>query len=312
MTSPLQIRPVLETDLDEADRIFRLAFGTFMGMPDPTQFAGDSDWIRTRWRANPSNALAALAGDRLAGTNFITRWGSFGFFGPLTVHPDYWDRGVGKQLLGPTIDLLESWGLAQMGLYTFSQSPKHVSLYQKYGFRPRFLTPVMLKKLGDAPAQPPSARKLSDSKQDQSGFIAACNAVADANFSGLDLRHEIDAVAKQKLGDTLLLDGGEGFAVCHTGKGSEAGTDVCYVKFAAVRPGAGAENNLSNLLAAAEAFARGQGAKVIIAGVNTARTAAYETLQRSGYRIQYQGIAMHRPNDPAFSRPDAMIIDDWR
>jgi pimeloyl-ACP methyl ester carboxylesterase len=30
-----EIRPLAETDLAAADRIFRLAFGTFVGLPDP-------------------------------------------------------------------------------------------------------------------------------------------------------------------------------------------------------------------------------------------------------------------------------------
>jgi hypothetical protein len=86
------IRPLLERDLAAADRIFRLAFGTSLGLPDPLQFAGDSDWVRTRWLADPSTALAAELDGELVGSNFVTGWGSVGFFGPLSVRPDLWDR----------------------------------------------------------------------------------------------------------------------------------------------------------------------------------------------------------------------------
>jgi hypothetical protein len=34
----LIIRPLTAQDLSEADRIMRLAFGTFMGAPEPEQF----------------------------------------------------------------------------------------------------------------------------------------------------------------------------------------------------------------------------------------------------------------------------------
>lgn len=46
---------------------------------------------------------------------------------------------------------------------------------------------------------------------------------------------EIEAVDAQGLGDMLLLleDDLAGFAVCHTGPGTEAGSGACYVKFAA-------------------------------------------------------------------------------
>ena len=92
----ITVRPLQEEDLDAADRIMRLAFGTFIGLPDPTQFMGDADYVRTRWHANPENAFAAEVDGRLAGSNFATNWGSVAFFGPLTIHPEFWDRGVGK------------------------------------------------------------------------------------------------------------------------------------------------------------------------------------------------------------------------
>jgi len=84
------VRPLRERDLDDADRIFRLAFGTFLGLPDPSRFGGDTDFIRSRWRANPEGVFAAEIDGTLVGSNFATRWGSFAFFGPLTVRPDLW------------------------------------------------------------------------------------------------------------------------------------------------------------------------------------------------------------------------------
>jgi hypothetical protein len=44
------------------------------------------------------------------GSNFVTRWGSFGFFGPLSVEPRLWDQGVAQRLLDPTIELFQKWG----------------------------------------------------------------------------------------------------------------------------------------------------------------------------------------------------------
>lgn len=35
------IRPLSEPDIPEADRIMHLAFGTFLGLPDPLAFVGD-------------------------------------------------------------------------------------------------------------------------------------------------------------------------------------------------------------------------------------------------------------------------------
>ena len=75
------IRPLIESDIPVADRIFRLAFGTFLGIPDPLQFFGDADYIRTRLRADPSAAFAAEANGELVGSNFVANWGSVGALG---------------------------------------------------------------------------------------------------------------------------------------------------------------------------------------------------------------------------------------
>ena len=45
----VSVRPLREGDLSEADRIIRLAFGTFLGLPDPMTFMGDAGYVRTRW-----------------------------------------------------------------------------------------------------------------------------------------------------------------------------------------------------------------------------------------------------------------------
>jgi hypothetical protein len=79
LTGSVKIRPLSEDDLDEADRIMRTAFGTFLGLADPMSFMGDADYVRTRWAAEPASALAAEVDGRLVGSNFVTRWGSWDF-----------------------------------------------------------------------------------------------------------------------------------------------------------------------------------------------------------------------------------------
>jgi hypothetical protein len=90
MIENVNIRPLQESDLPKADRILRLAFGTFVGLPDPMTFFGDADVVRTRFLANPAGALAAEINGELVGSNFVTNWGSVGFFGPLSIRPDLW------------------------------------------------------------------------------------------------------------------------------------------------------------------------------------------------------------------------------
>src|SRR6185503_7569476 len=131
------VRKMREDDLDEADGIMRLAFGKFLGLPDPTKFMGDANYVHTRYRADPLAALTAEVDGKIVGSNFALDWGTVGIFGPLTVHPDYWDKGLARLLLDETMKIFEGWGTRHIGLFTFAQSIKHVRLYQKYGFWPR-------------------------------------------------------------------------------------------------------------------------------------------------------------------------------
>ena len=137
------IRPLQEGDLDAADRVMRIAFGTFLGAPDPMMVFGDLDYVRSRFAAEPTWAFAAELDGEVVGSNFATRWGSFGFFGPVTVRVDLWDRGIAGRLMEPIMDLFDQWQVRQAGLFTFPQSPKHIGLYQKFGFWPQYLTPLM-------------------------------------------------------------------------------------------------------------------------------------------------------------------------
>src|SRR5215469_1714632 len=132
-----------EKDLPEADRILRLAFGTFLGAPDPETFWRDRDYIRSRARAAHVVSFGAKLDGELVGSNFATNWGSFGFFGPLTVRPDLQERGIARALLDSTMAQFDAWGTRHVGLFTFAQSAKHIALYQKYGFYARFLTAIM-------------------------------------------------------------------------------------------------------------------------------------------------------------------------
>ena len=311
----IAIRALRAEEVDEADNIFRLAFGTSIGLPDPTTFAGDAQPLHCRWRADPASVLAAEVDGRLAGTNVVTRWGSFGSFGPLTVHPDLWDAGVASALMEPTVARFDAWGLDHSGLYTLSNSPKHLHLYGKFGYWPRFLTGIFERDLtGAGAAVAGDAVRLTEAGE-RGARIAACSALTDAVWPGLDVRHEIEAVLAQDLGDVLLLpgrDGVDGLAVAHTGPGSEAGSGRCYVKFAAVRPGPAAGETFTRLLGAVETFATGTGARTLVAGLNTARTAASARLLAAGFRAVQYGVAMQRPGVEGFNRPDAFVLDDWR
>lgn len=315
----VRVRPLEAGDLEGADRILRVAFGTHWGLERPEEAFGDADPVRTRFRADPAAAFGAELGAELVGSNFATRWGRFGFFGPLSVRVDLWGQGIAGHLVEAALAYLDAAGVAQAGLFTFPESVKHVGLYTKYGFWPRHLVAVLEQALEDgapAAASAPTTFATEAATRGADAVLGACRRLTDALCDGLDLEREVRAVDDQGLGDTVLCldDDGEldGFAVCHLGAGSEAGTGRCYVKFAAARPGRAAPARFERLLDACAALARAKGAATISAGVSTAREEAHRALLRRGWRATRNGIAMLRPNVPGLDRPGVYVLDDLR
>ena len=309
------IRPLEEHDLEEAGRIVRTAFGTFFGAPDLDTFWTDRDYVYGRHGAEhvASFAVDDVVG-KLAGSNFATRWGSVGFFGPLSIRPELWNQGLAQPLVAAVRDAFDGWGTTHDGLCTFCQSTKHVWLYQKFGFYPRFLTALML-----APAKPgklpENARYTALSAGDRKAVEDATFDLTNSLYDGLDLRAEIRTCTGRGLGDALLIwDGSRlaAFAVCHWGPASEAGADCLFIKFAAVRPGPGADERFARLLDAAEALTIDCGMKAVFAGINLSREEAYRQMMARGFRSQAQIVTLHRPNEPGYSRPGVYVLDDWR
>jgi predicted N-acetyltransferase YhbS len=309
------VRPLAERELSEAQRIVRRAFGTFMGVQDLDNFWTDFDYVYGRFGAEHTASFAAEKEGELAGVNFATNWGRVGFFGPLSVRPDLWNGGIAQPLVEAVCQQFDLWGTRHAGLCTFPHSTKHVWLYQKFGFYPRYLTALMA-----APANRRSvaaeARYSTLTPDGRREAEDASRVLTDQVFEGLDLRAEIRTVAARGLGDTLLVWDGSGrlaaFAVCHWGPASEAGEGCLFIKFGAVRPGAGAADRFSALLDAADALANSVGMANVLAGVNTSREEAYWQMLARGFRSRMHLILMHRPNEPGYSRAGVFVLDDWR
>ena len=214
------------------------------------------------------------------------------------------------------------------GLFTFAQSPKHIYLYQKYDFWPRFLTSIMTKKTSDENNEKRlelSQRydsqhevRFSEIQNDVKSLILDdCKYLTNGIFPGLDLQKEILAVDSQKLGDTILLYDSPGnkligLAICHYGKGTEAGSNVCYIKFAAISTDSNSHSNFTRMLNSVELMALEKGIFKITAGSNMERHEAYKAMINHGFKSEFQGVSMHKGNKQGYNIPTAYIIDDWR
>ena len=311
----IKVGPLKESELEEANHIVRLAFGTFLGLPNPLDFMGDRDLITPRFRSTNVKVVAARDNGRLIGSNVAIRWGSFAFFGPLTILPEYWERGVAQRLLESTMTIFDKWGVRRTGLFTFPHSAKHIGLYQKFGYWPGYLTAIMMRTPDTHSASADAPVLLSSlTKAQREQAIQASANLTNAIDKGLDLTGEIRAAIAQRTSEVVLtytrnvLDG---FAVCLNGPGSEGGEKTCYVKFGAARGGAGAGKRFDKLLNACDAFAASRGA-TIEGGMNLACEDAYRRMRSHGYRAAMNGVAMQRPHVPGYNRANTYIMSDWR
>jgi GNAT superfamily N-acetyltransferase len=314
--SGIVVRPMVTDDLAEADRINRIAFGTFFSLDDPGKFRGDGDAVHGRFDTNPDGSFSADLDGRMVACGFVSDWGGVGILGPLTVDVDYWGRGIARKMLDSMIEYMDTKKFGLRGLFTHPQSATHIRLYETYGFWMQRITAVMDKTVEGDAAMPGDAVLFSSLTGDgQAEALASCRGLTQSIYPSLDVSGEILSIHRNRFGDTILLGGEnglDGFACCHQGAMSEAGSLQTLVKFAAIRPGSGAAESFSKLSACCEGFAVLRGTARLVAGTNTGREECYKALLKSGFRTWMNGIAMICPDDPGYNVPGAYVIDDWR
>jgi GNAT superfamily N-acetyltransferase len=320
----MEIKALNNSHLPEIEELVRVAFAKHLGLADPNLFNSGASFA-TRFEIAPDGAFGTFIDNKLVAAIFCTPWGSFGFFGPLVVLPDYWGSGLAQALIAKANQFFLDKNINLAGLYTFSNSPKHLALYQKFGYWPKQLTVLMSKEVSQqispdtrehSEAEATATRQSNlfsqlDSAQ-QKAHLESARILCDAIYPGLDLSVEIKALASCKVGETIFIknenDATVGFAVCHYGHGSEATSNSCYIKFAA----ASTDEHFSRLLSECLKHSSEVGVTHILAGINTARHEAYKIMLENGFKIKVVGVAMLTAQHDGFNRPGVFAIDDWR
>ena len=199
----IAIAPLGRDDLPEADAVLRLAFGTQEGLADPSRFAAGAEMVRSRWATGPVGAFKATADGTLVGSAFVTCWGSFAVFGPLTVRPGHVGPRRRVTALGGLRAAPRELGRDGAPASTrCPRAPKHIHLYRKHGFWPGALTALTEKTVTASPGTVETHGSLYGR---DATTLEACCELTDAIYPGLDLRREFDAVAEQGVGDVVLV-----------------------------------------------------------------------------------------------------------
>jgi GNAT superfamily N-acetyltransferase len=261
---------------------------------------------------------------KIVGASIAVCWGSVGLFGPVAVLTPYQNQKIAQQLLKASQGFFDENHVALEGLVTYPYSPKHLMLYQKFGFKPKALVAITGKSLERRESAPPPKpargapqiqRFSAYEESRKKGLLGRLRALTNKICKGLDLTKEIEIVNGLGLGDTLILEKDRavtGFAICHTPGVSEAPQGALYIKYAAIDPGRRRPEHFAQLLAAAEEFALSAGCQRMIAPVYTAYWRAYQTLLAAGYQMEMLMIRMKRGKNIDYEKEEDFILDDWR
>jgi GNAT superfamily N-acetyltransferase len=324
----IKVRRVRKGDLSRIREVLESAFADFYERQlgsRPRQVFGGAQYVHHRWLMEPWGCYVAEENDsKIVGASIAVCWGSVGLFGPVGVLTPYQNQKVAQGLLKATQAFFDENRVTLQGVATYPYSPKHLVLYQKFGFKPKALVALTGKSLErrelQSPSKPvrgtPQIQRFSAFEESKrKALLVRMRALTGRIYRGLDLTKEIEIVNGLSLGDTLLLEKDRaivGFAICHVPGASEAPTGALYVKYLAIDPSRRRPELFAQLVAACEDYGIAAGCQRIIAPVYTAYWRAYQSLLASGYQMDMLMIRMKRGNQVEYEREDDLILDDWR
>lgn len=306
------VRELRASDLPAAKEIHRAAFTAFLKTGERVE---DRNFVESRFRCFPQGALAGEVSGALVGASFLAHWGSLAVLGPTVVKPTGWTGNAGRLMLEEAVERARALGCRYLSGFTFSNSSRHIELFQKLGFWPRLLTTVFARPIKPPTSPTPATLFSAVAEPERAGLLTRVAVLTGSWLEGLRLDVEIQALAREGMGETVVLfeeDRVVGLAVCHLGAGSEALAQGCYIKFGGVASGPGAAERFDRLLAAVETVASARGCNRLTLGMNAARRPAYQHLMGQGFVAVEVGVAMHYGDDPLYSAPQHWVIDDWR
>jgi hypothetical protein len=293
----VQVRRVRKGDLSRVKDVLEHTFGDFLerqlGTRPRQAFAG-AQYVHHRWLMEP--------------------WGCF-------VAEEDNAKIVGAAL---TQEFFDENKTTLQGVMTYPTSPKHLALYHKFGYEPKYLTALMHRQLDRGAPRPATklakgpltARRFSTLEETKKkASLARFHKITNGICRGMDLAKEIEIVDGLALGDTLLLERGRdliGFAIVHTPGVSEAPTGALYVKYMAIEPAQKRVEHLEQFVAAVEDFGHDLGVQRVILPVYLRYWLAYSTLVRCGYQTDFTMLRMQKGKQEDYEDPTHLVLDDWR
>jgi len=294
------IRPMREEDMDPVREVDRRAFGAWW-----RQLRGEGTELPPRTRRNvlalrekdPEGCFVAEEDGRVVGLIFSRTWGGVGWFGTFAVLPEYQGRGIGKRLIGASLEYLRRDPERVIGLETMPESPYNLGLYLRQGFQVRLPTLLLGKDLEPSTGGDVGLPRWSSVDEDtRQRWLADLREATGRIHPRLDYTKEIVSTARHRLGETLVLTDGSraiGLSTVWLTSSREGGGDEwAGVQVMALHPTHTDEETFRALLDATEALARAHGKRRLALPVNARHTWALERLLHWGYRVERVTVRM--------------------
>ena len=325
--SPL-IRRVRKGDLAKVRDVIEQAFGDFFERQvgtRPRQVFGGAQYVHHRWLMEPWGCFVAEESDgKIVGAAIAVMWGTLGLVGPIAVLTNHQNQDIGQQLLLASQEFFDENKATLQGVATYPYSPKHLVLYQKFGYKPKGLVAIMTKHLdrrenAPAPKTPKpglTVRRYSSLEEARKKpAMLKLRRITNHIWRGMDVGKEVEIVDGLALGDTLLLEKGReliGFAVVHVPPNSEAPHGAVYIKFLAIDARHRKPEHLHALLSGVEDLAANAQLGQVVAPVYTYYWTAYQTLFERGYHVDFTMVRMKRGKQEDYEDGSDLVLDDWR
>ena len=326
----IKFRRVRKGDLSRIREVIEAAYADFYERQlgsRPRQVFGGAQYVHHRWLMEPWGCYVAEENEsKIVGASIAVCWGSVGLFGPLAVLTPFQNQKVAQGLLKATQAFFDENGVTLQGVATYPYSPKHLVLYQKFGYKPKGLVVVTSKAL-DRPDSPAAVARpalkpglavrrystLEEARKKQ--VMQKVRRITNGFWRGLDLAKEIEIVDGLTLGDTLLLEKGReviGFAVCHLPPNSEAPHGSAYVKLLAIDSRHRKPEHLQALLQGVEEMASAGQLQRVVVPAYTYYWTAYQALLERGYHVDFTMVRMKRGKQEDYEDASDLVLDDWR
>lgn len=258
--------------------------------------------------------------DEVVGYNFIHIWGSFAWFGPLGVNPEYQSQGIGKKLIEHTIKILkEEYKVSTIGLNTMPESSYNVGFYMSLGFTPLKLSLNLKKKISEADLETIICSSKYKVKQidinDEVNYLRVeenLNILTNKIFNNFNVTSELKMIENQDFGTVFTLevnDEIQGVLICYTKSIRESSERNLQIKLAVINRDLDYKEAIDAIMEACIRYAKGINYESISLDCNTYDAEICNHLiLKHGFKIERNQIMMLMGKDNPFKSHNEILL----